>query len=671
MFNVFRRHQKKWMAALTIMAMIAFCFPFARFFSGDDRRRGKKQDEVIERAFGRDVVQSDINRARFERNVGNTFLLESRAAIGDPWAARFPDIVLSRYGFGSTRDEEDIKSSIRQAFKADELGITVSDDMVRAWITRVTMGLLTTEKFQAVVGRVGKLSDGISAQTLFDILRRQLRIQRVRDLAVGRFGYGSIQVTPYDVWQHFRRLNDKFTLEIVPVAASEFASKIADPGDDELRELYDKYIARLPDPASPEPGFKEPRKVHLRYAFASLDEFLAATNPEVSDEEIKQHYERNKEFYRKPPPKQDESKAPTDSKPTEGTAPTEEQKKEPAKSGDENKENPPASKEGEVEKKEDSKSPNKQPTPDKSDNEETKKNPPKSVTPPAQWEDQDVDDPQNPTDRPSESSPKPASGAKPSDQAPAAKQEGESASSEPKKDTPKDSPEPADGSKAQTKDEPKEQPKTEPSSEEMKTEDSSTPKKDEPPQYKTLEKVTEEIRERLARSKARAELIKRLDQVQDLISDFSVNTYLRAKSEFEEAKNKQPDLEFQPPSPPDIDQQLDKWHLRSGDTGLLSLDEIAKIPGLGKSTELVGESSSGRPIVAVITGGTDDLYDPRSFRDSEEGYFVVWKVADQAAREPLFGEIREQVLAAYRMIKAREQAQGRAEKMAQRLRDSG
>src|SRR5262245_33082924 len=142
MFQVFRRHQKRWLTALTVLAMIGFAFPIgSTYFGGRGGRRTGRGPEVVETIFKHNVTSDDIVRARLERHVANTFAQVMMNTVHPEFAGRLGEV------FGPTRDDESIRDAIRLSYKADQLGVRVSDDMVRNWINRNTNGKLTNEKF--------------------------------------------------------------------------------------------------------------------------------------------------------------------------------------------------------------------------------------------------------------------------------------------------------------------------------------------------------------------------------------------------------------------------------------------------------------------------------------------------------------------------------------------
>ncbi len=616
MVKTFRKHQKGILAALVLLAMFAFVFPFDSFFGNSGQTQKKKKVTVVDNIFGRDVTNQDIENIKFDRFVANQFFVQTILTL-NPQFARF---VAEIEYFGSTRDEDELKDAIRLEHKADEFGIRVNDEMVRGWIKRITENKLSTEQFQEVVTKVGRQSDGVTADTMFEILRHQLRLQHARELAVGRFPGGATQVTPFEAWQFYRRLNDRLGLEVIAVSVAELAGEIPEPDEGELRQLFDKYADRLPEAISPEPGFKEPRKVSLQYASVALDAFTLAFKPEleVTDDEVKEYYESRKDLYRVP--SQMESPTP---------APAEVPDKPKL---DSDKPEVPA--DGKPAKKED---------------DDAKKNDPDvkpAGTPPAAQK------------------PDPDDGAELEDPSVT-----NSSSQETKPQESKDAQKPAGSEGEKAADKAEQKPESEPTKQESV--EGEPQKKEEPPQYKPIEEVASDIRDRLTKDKARAEILKRLEQITNSVSQYG-SSYATAKDKFEEEKEKDASLKFIPPEPPDFVKIVEQAGMKYSETGLVSLDEgLAKVPGLGDSIELSGGRITGRSITQVMKTKATDLFDPLGFKNFVEDYFVVWKVADEPERKPTFEESRQAVLAAYRATKARPLARARATKLADAVREAG
>ncbi|MFQ5927101.1 MAG: hypothetical protein ACE5MH_06675 [Terriglobia bacterium] len=622
MFDVLRRF--KLPALLVLVAM--FAFSFGDFFSAT-RNPTDPAAPPVARLFGRELTREKFEQARYKRDVANRFLVQSRLAMGDPLP--LAEFVVQRRGFGPTDDEDSIINAIILAHKATELGITCNDQMVERWITQVTDGRLTSEQFRQAVSKLG--SD-VSPQMLYEHLREQLRIQLLGELALGRFISGATQVTPYETWEFYQRLNDRFALEIIPVPVVQFADEIGEPAKRELEALYHKFIDQLPNPSSPEPGFQEPRKLQLEYAFASSDEFTASWKAEITDEEIREYYESNKESYRVYSSSEEEpaaeqspsSEAPEEPKESEATS-TEEGKGENSSA-----QNPDGAEERQVQ----SGKPLHAESRSKGDRSGNEK-----VQPEVNLKGASKD---TPTGDPTPKPPPETSGKGSASQAA----------------TPR-TPLPG-GERGAIAPEATESP-----------EDSEKPDEaaEEPPRYRPLEEVKEEIREHLHQENAREELLRRLEQVVSMVRDFADKEYWPAKDNYEEAKENDPDLKFVAPKPPNFSQKIEELGLKAEKTEPRSLDDISGLPGLGGARELLGDLDTGRSLIEVLDPA--DNYYPRQFKNFDEEYFVIWKIADQPSYQPSFDKIREDVLAAYRTIQARPLAGERAEQYARELRDMG
>ena len=82
-------------------------------------------------------------------------------------------------------------------------------------------------------------------------------------------------------------------MPVLHVPVADYVAKVDEPKDEELKTFFDEHKEEHPQPASPEPGFREPQRVALQWFKADQDKFLA----QVTDAEIKQRYEKNKELY--------------------------------------------------------------------------------------------------------------------------------------------------------------------------------------------------------------------------------------------------------------------------------------------------------------------------------------------------------------------------------------
>ncbi len=285
--STLRKHQKKLLAILAVLAMIAFSFDIViQTFQPSRVPRMRP----IARVYGDLIYPQHIEALRQERAIANRFLALAWSAVGDTFALRVWD---SEF-FGPI-DRDAILEAFALAREADRLGITYTDEMVTDFIVQITGGRLTQEQFRGVVSRLG-----VSQYTLYAALKNQLRIRLVEGLYYGRSRRlaNRNRVTPYDAWLLYRQVNEQVKFEAIPVPVEAFAELVEEPSEADLRALYEKYRDRIPLPDQPEPGFRKPPRVHLQYASISVEKLVAELEKTVTDEEIKRYYEENKELYR-------------------------------------------------------------------------------------------------------------------------------------------------------------------------------------------------------------------------------------------------------------------------------------------------------------------------------------------------------------------------------------
>src|SRR5262249_5278137 len=153
---------------------------------------------------------------------------------------------------------------------------------------------------------------------------------------------------------------------------------------------------------------------------------------------------------------------------------------------------------------------------------------------------------------------------------------------------------------------------------------------------------------------ARVELLKRLAQLERAVNDFGVKVYLPARDRFEDEKQTHPGAEFVAPEAPDFSKMAEDLGLKLSETGLTSLDdEEYKATGLNDAMESEGGRPRGRLAAEVLS--TTDFYEPRQFQHYiQDEFYLVWKIDDVPEHQPSFDHIRDKVLLAFQMAKARQ-----------------
>jgi hypothetical protein len=312
-FGIFRQYEKAALAALAIMAMLAFFVlpPFLQMSGG-----AGGPDPMVVTWKGGGLRESGLQRAVIMRKVMNQFLVETMAAAGqDPSRMRLAD------------DEKDVVDTILLAKEAEANGVVVSNSAINQFLAEWTNDLVRPDQFDDIVARIGGRM-GISQEDVFEALRTVLMARRMETLLLGGIGFEG--TPPGWRWDYFRRLEQGATVEAVPVVVETFVDKLPEPSEAVLRAFYDRYRDDLPEARSADPGFRQPHRARYDFLVAKAGVFREEEEKKITDEQIKAFYDdRKAALYKTKPeekatpekPVEDPSDSKSDSTPEAGREP--------------------------------------------------------------------------------------------------------------------------------------------------------------------------------------------------------------------------------------------------------------------------------------------------------------------------------------------------------------
>jgi hypothetical protein len=547
-FGVFRQYEKAALAALAIMAMLAFFVlpPFLQMNAG-----AGGSDPMAVSWNGGGLRESGLQRAVIMRKVMNQFLVETMAASGqDPSRMRLAD------------DEKDVVDTILLAKEAEKNGIVVSNAAINQFLSEWTNDLVRPETFNGIVNQIGGRM-GVSQQDVFEALRTVLMARRMESLLVGGVGFEG--APPGWRWDYYRRLEQGATIETVPVVVEKFVDKLPEPAEPALRAFFEKYKDELPAARSPDPGFRQPHRARYDYLVAKAGMFQDDEKKKITDEQINAFYEERKAALYKV-------------KPTDDATATGAKDGEPAA-------------------------------------EKTKEN--------------------------DESTPGPAPEAKPAD-----KPDGkDGAATDRVRATPVafQQPAKAEGEKAEAAaDKPAE----------------ATEKKDDAAEFQPLDKVRDDIIERLTN----AAVEKRIAAIYDAVKT-DVAKYAESLALWEVAG----DGAGPAPVGPDVKKIAATQGLEGGNSDLVNATQAFADGGIGGSFEFAVSREFGvrqQRWIDTIFGSNAQSLQPVTSRDVEGNRYLSWKTEDQPEFTPSFQSARDDVLRAWRIVEARPLARKAAEEIA-------
>ncbi len=289
-FAIFRRNQKKLIAIFGILAMISFVVAdtLPRLLSSNS---GPGADPEVAILYGKTIRRGDLMGMARERYFANTFL-----------AALSQRELLPRIGpqpFGDTGDAAIVDALILR-HEADALGIPATNESALRWLATMTHDRMTAPIAEAIV-REHFRSQGASSEQVLGAIADQLRLQEVSRLP------GLPEVTPLDVFRTFRDQNEKVSVNALPVRVADYVAEVPHPSTTALRAFHDQFKDALPDPASPTPGFRVPRRIRLEYLAFNLAARETQLRAKLTEAEVRDAYEERKgELSRSSPSQFDE-----------------------------------------------------------------------------------------------------------------------------------------------------------------------------------------------------------------------------------------------------------------------------------------------------------------------------------------------------------------------------
>jgi hypothetical protein len=648
------------LATVAIMAIFAFVFldPVMKYLG-----QGPQMENpvVVETRYG-DWNQAQLDGLRFQRELVNRFLQQvtyqtilarNKAGQVQPHQLEMQaqqlflfwhQMLMQRTKPGP---EESAIETLVLSRKAQEMGMVVSDQTVNDLIAQITENSLTTEALKQIIASLtgDRMSGGVKG--LFDALRTELLASKLSQF----FFQSARDVTPAQRFSYYEALNRRAKAEVMPLPVSSFLAQVtAVPTAAEAQKLYDAHKESFPDPSSPEPGFKEPKRASFQYFKADYARFIEEAKPSVTDAEIAEYYEKNKIQFRAVELPKDE---PAEGAPKSEAAPSD-APADPAGAAPPAEKSPDAPADG-------------KPAEDAPGADKPAAEPPANETP---TEEKATEE--KPTEEPQASPPQ---AARRVDRFRLVSQETTAAEppAEPKPVEPKPSePKPAEASASESK--PVAEPAGEKPAEEQKPASDTQPPEEKPTEekpaeggspaeevkYEPLEKVRDTIRESLASNKAIEKISKSFEELQGIMRRYEDD---RAIYESRKEKTGKPPV-F------DLEGLAKKYGFEGKTLEMVTAAEAAETD-LGGVSRITGASSFDirrQPFAEFAFADSLVTYRPEAGQDDEGNGYLYWKTDEKAAYVPTLDQIRDQVVLAWKTIQARELARKRAEELALQAR---
>jgi len=651
------------LAVVGIAAMIAFVFlgPLMQYMGG-----GQKVENpvVVETRFG-DLTASELDILRYQRDIVDRFLQRvtiERVArqLGQPNIdSRWLTGLVDQQYTGIKRElmqrsqegpEAAAVETMVLAERARQMGMVISDQAINDLIKQLTADSISATELRDIIRSLSPQSP-VSVPRLFEALRTEMLASQY----IRMFQVSLVDLPPAQRFEYFARLNRRAKAEVMPLAVADFISQVPDPQPAEVEAFYEKYKNDYADPASPEPGFKQPQRASFQYFKANLDQLTEQLKGEVTEEEIKKYYEENKRNF--------PALSLEDSAPAEGDA-----EAKPAAEGEAPAEKP-ATEEPAAETPAEEKPAKEPPAEEKPAEEKPAEPSPQSRTIRGAGQtfrlvsfaqDEQADSEALGDEQPAEDKPAEPPAAEPA----AAPAEEKLADEQPAEEKPAEEAKPADAAPEEepAADEPAEEKPAEPEMPAAAEQPAAAEGEPVAEQYEPLEKVADTIRGTLAREKAVARLYDQIEVLQAKMRSYGAD-YDRYTVE----RGLNPKLKA--PAPLNLAELAKGTELQPLELQSVSPTQVAD-EDLGKSFRTIQNERGAQAIPFASFAYADSLleYRPEVTQDNDNNVYLFWKTKEEQSFVPPLDQVRDEVVRAWKMIKARDLARKRAEEYAEQAR---
>ncbi len=290
-FKIFRKNAKVLLVGLFLISMISFVIIPALLEYLGATRGSNIPPVVVTKRFGSLSEQQLANLWTGQAAVQR--FLEALQDFALRRQGNTLQIQLLRQTLGELSEEQVVRLWLLARY-AEAAGMVVSDPVVNRYVQDLVSSTGIAISEQDVQGLIQQ--QRISEDAFFSGMSLALLAMRYAELSgvdPWRFLPGYAGETPGQRWDYFLRLHRLASVELAEVPVETFAAKVTPPTDAQLRELFEKRKTHLPQPNSPEPGFKVPEKVRVEYLKGDVTVWLEGHS--IPEEELRRVYEERKD----------------------------------------------------------------------------------------------------------------------------------------------------------------------------------------------------------------------------------------------------------------------------------------------------------------------------------------------------------------------------------------
>jgi hypothetical protein len=297
-FANFRKYQKIWMATILLVTMFTFvlCTGVGQGDLSDNLLRWfRSRGDVYARIDNRKLYGSDFDDLKVRRNIAHEFMKEASKVI----AARLEEALrpenIKKLDDKNPKDAQRIRDLFnlragaeakmrRQRFfetgvkidelinfmvwlaEADRLRVELTDKDVRdlAALEYGDPDLLSDDVFRTAVVRAQFHSHRANYKLVLETLRDEYRV-RLAQRVLGYEMPTRLAVAPGQMWEFYKGKRVEYRISLLPLNAEDFVKDVGNPDEVQLKLFFDQHRTQTVDPASDKIGFALPGRTKVTW----------------------------------------------------------------------------------------------------------------------------------------------------------------------------------------------------------------------------------------------------------------------------------------------------------------------------------------------------------------------------------------------------------------------
>jgi hypothetical protein len=241
---------------------------------------------------GGQLKQSQVDNLRIRHFAAGRFINGvQRAAVQQKESYRSVALPIQWLGEGMDPREADFQIAQRfiMAERAKKEGIVVSDAMVNDYIS-LNHNLVDFSQPQLETINTDVNGGFVDLVDIRQQLKIELAAQQYRILL--NTGLPDAP-TPTEAAELYSKLEKTIECSVMPLNVADYVDKVTEtPSNSELKKIFAEGQYKLSDPNQLDPGFKRAKRVKINYIAAEYADFETAEKLKIGDEQVQEEYKK-------------------------------------------------------------------------------------------------------------------------------------------------------------------------------------------------------------------------------------------------------------------------------------------------------------------------------------------------------------------------------------------